>query len=217
MNSCMITWSFSMRLEMLGSLLELHLTFSNALLALNMLEKAYRTQPAQAEIKNGKPCKWNYSWCLRVGIAWICCVECVWTNLRQNARGIWVVGIKLQGVPYFANGRWFCTMGGLRAQRVVFLVQGDVRKLFQKLAPVSFSWCSSFCVFDIFLVYEAKVDKMWSRLVQAILSPCILSSWPLYFVDLICCIRYGLLLKGFSFNIKHILAKMVMSLFLFRD
>ena len=64
-----------MRPEMFGSLLELPLPFLNVWLALNVLEQACRTQPAQAEIKNGKPCKWSYSQCLRVGIAWIGYVE----------------------------------------------------------------------------------------------------------------------------------------------
>ena len=50
-------------------------------------------------------------------------------------------------------------MGGLKAQRVVFLAQSDVRKLFQMFAQVGFHRCSSSHVFGIFLVYEAKNEQ----------------------------------------------------------
>ena len=50
-------------------------------------------------------------------------------------------------------------MGGLRAQRLVFLDQGDVRNLFQMLAKVGSNICVRYVNFDMFLVYEAKVDK----------------------------------------------------------
>ena len=50
-------------------------------------------------------------------------------------------------------------MGGLKAQRVVFLAQRDVRKLFQMLAKVGFHRCSSNVKFDKNLGYEAKHEK----------------------------------------------------------
>ena len=50
-------------------------------------------------------------------------------------------------------------MGDFRAQRVVFLAQGVVRKMFQMFAKVLFFRCVSYVILDMFLVYEAKVDK----------------------------------------------------------
>ena len=66
-----------MRPEVLGSLPELPLIFPNAQFALDLLEQACRTQPAQAENRNGEACKWSYSHCPMVGIAWICYMEYV--------------------------------------------------------------------------------------------------------------------------------------------
>ena len=67
MNSCMAMWSFSIRPEMLGSLVELPLTFPNAYFDLDVLEQACRSLPAQAENRNGEAWKWSYSQWSMVG------------------------------------------------------------------------------------------------------------------------------------------------------
>ena len=98
-------------------------------------------------------------------------------------------------------------MGGLRAQRVVFLVQGDVRKLSQKLAQVGFHRCSSYVLLDKFLGYEAKHEKLWKtnlyrlfiRLHTMPLAP------PVYGFDFLHKIWFNAL--GFSFDIKQDLSK----------
>ena len=127
-------------------------------------------------------------------------MEGVWTGLGQNARANCVMEVKMQMLPCFANGRGFWAMGCFRAQRVVFMVQGDVRKMFQKLAPVGFSWCSSSCVLDKFLGYEAKGGK-WQRAGLyrlAIIMHTFFELGP-KFVDLVCCNRLGAMLKRNKF------------------
>ena len=86
------------------------------------------------------------------------CLNRFGTKARANCE----IELKMQMLPCFANGRWFYAMGGLRAQRLMFLAQRDVRNLFQMFSKVGFHRCSSCVILDMFLIYEAKVDK-WCK------------------------------------------------------
>ena len=62
-------------------------------------------------------------------------------------------------------------MGGLRAQGVVFLAQGDVRKLFQSLHKLVLADVQVLVFWTCFLYFKPKCTMLSYKPVQAIYQP----------------------------------------------
>ena len=153
---------------------------------------------------------------LMVGIAWIGYMEGVWTSLRKNARGVFAMEVELQGVPCFANGRWFCVLAGFRTQRLVFLAQGDVWNLSQMFAKVGSNRCARSVNFDKFLGYEANWEVTKSRPVHASFNYALGKPCPT-FVDMVCSIRSCSRLKDSIWHKARFWQKWQSYLLLFLD
>ena len=93
----------SVRPEILLSLLDVPLTVHNAWLALKWSVTSCRTQPANSEIENGEAWKWSYSCWTGTWVAWMGCMQCVWSGLGQNARVEFVLAWCLQKMPCFGQ------------------------------------------------------------------------------------------------------------------
>ena len=149
----MAMWGLLVRPEDRVSFLEVPSSFSNAQLALRMIETPCTSQPATLQNENGEVWNWAHSCKMNAWIAWMWCREDVSRVERQNARASFKLASVLQMMPCLGRKVWFWCLRvfGMLAIRVLACYK--VLKLFEMIQSLAFNrytTCIDFCKFACF-------------------------------------------------------------------